>query len=515
MSQQRLQNLAVSAPAFFGINTEESPVGLNPNYADIADNCVIDKQGRIGARQGYTQVSESFVPTVASGGGLGTSRGIEAVFEFTFRNGTIRVYSAGNNKIFYGTVTLREVILPSGYTITANNWKIVALNNNVYFFQDNHVPLVAVTGSNTLVTVASVGTTPPSGNEVLAAFGRLWVADVDGNNYTVYYSDLVNGTAWTGGSSGSLNLTEVWPNGYDEIVALAEHNGFLLIFGKHSIVIYSGGDTVTTAEFRLSDTIEGVGCIARDSVQATGNDILFLSDRGLMSLGRIIQEKSLPLRDVSANVRTDLLTAVKAETLPIQSHYSAFDAFYLITLPTTGTTYCFDVRTPLENGSFRATTWSGLNPVSFTNAAADGFYIGLEGGLAKYGGYLDGTATYKMSYFSNPIDWGNTSNLKFLKKFNITVIGGGDTSYTLSWSYDYTENYQKQLFSFPSGAVGEYNISEYNTTAEYSGGVFVNKGSVHTNGSGVSASIGVESTINGTPFSIQTIDIHALLGRLI
>jgi hypothetical protein len=115
----------------------------------------------------------------------------------------------------------------------------------------------------------------------------------------------------------------------------------------------------------------------------------------------------------------------------------------------------------------------------------------------------------------NPIDWGNTSNLKFLKKFNITVIGGNDTNYTLSWSYDYSEAYNKQIFSFSAGTVAEYNISEYNTSAEYSGGVFVNKGSVHTNGSGVSASIGVESTISGSPFSIQTIDIHALLGRMI
>ena len=92
-------------------------------------------------------------------------------------------------------------------------------------------------------------------------------------------------------------------------------------------------------------------------MQATGNDILFLSNRGVMSLGRLIQEKSLPLRDVSKNVRTDLMSFVKAETLPVKSTYSPDDAFYLITFPTSNTTYCFDVRTPLEDGSFRATTW--------------------------------------------------------------------------------------------------------------------------------------------------------------
>ena len=234
-----------------------------------------------------------------------------------------------------------------------------------------------------------------------------------------------------------------------------------------------------------------------------------------MSLGRLVQEKSLPLRDVSGNVRTDLINLTKAETLPIHSFYSAFDAFYLLTFPTSGTTYCFDVRAPLEDGAFRATTWSSMNPVSFGNIAADGFYIGVESGLVSYGGYLDGAATYKMSYFSNPLDWGNTTNLKFLKKFNVTVIGGSGSSFDLNWGYDYSGTYNKQSITFGAANTAQFNISEYNTSAQYSGGVSVNKATTNTSGSGVSVSVGIETTINTQPFSIQTIDIHALLGRII
>ena len=514
MSQQRLQNLAVSAPAFFGINTEDSPIGMNPNFADIADNCVIDQKGRIGAREGWIEVSTNDV--------LGSSRGIEAVFEYTSFAGVTTVFSAGNNKIFTGTTTLTEVTLPGGYSISANNWKITSFNNDVYFFQTGHAPLRSAAGSTTLATISGA----PQANEVLSAFGRLWAADVVGDKHTIHVTSLLDGTQWSGGSSFSIDITQFWPEGYDEIVALTEHNGLFIVLGKHSMLIYDGAQggagsastgTPASADTTifLKDTVEGVGCIERDSVQATGNDVLFLSNRGVMSLGRLIQEKSLPLRDVSKNVRTDLMGYMTAETLPVKSLYSPDHAFYLLTFPTSNVVYCFDVRTPLEDGSFRATTWSSLKPVSFTNITDDGFYIGLESGIAKYGGYLDGTATYKMSYFSNPINWGNTTNLKFLKKFNITVIGGNDTGYTLSWSYDYSENYTKQVFDFSTGTTAEFNSSEYNTSAEYAGGVFVNKGSVHTNGSGVSASIGVESTINGNPFSIQTIDIHALLGRLI
>ena len=116
--------------------------------------------------------------------------------------------------------------------------------------------------------------TPPQGNEVLAAFGRLWVADFATDKSTIYWSDLLNGHAWSGGSSGSIDISEVWPNGYDEIVALAAHNGFLIIFGKDSIVIYQGADNPATMS--LADTISNIGCVSRDAVVSTGKDLIFL-----------------------------------------------------------------------------------------------------------------------------------------------------------------------------------------------------------------------------------------------
>ena len=66
---QQLQNVTISAPAFFGINTQDSPVDLNPSFASIADNCVIDTYGRIGARKGFDLLTTNGATV------LGTSRG--------------------------------------------------------------------------------------------------------------------------------------------------------------------------------------------------------------------------------------------------------------------------------------------------------------------------------------------------------------------------------------------------------------------------------------------------------
>ena len=102
---QQLQNITVAAPGFFGLNTQDSPIGLDPSFASVADNCVIDKSGRIAARKGYDEVSTN-APSL-----LGTSRGIETVYEYVDQSGSKYVLSAGNNKIFSGTTTLTDILL--------------------------------------------------------------------------------------------------------------------------------------------------------------------------------------------------------------------------------------------------------------------------------------------------------------------------------------------------------------------------------------------------------------------
>lgn len=512
---QQLQNITISAPGFFGLNTQDSPIGLDPSYCSIADNCVIDQLGRVGARKGFSLVTTNG-PAV-----LGSSAGICCLLEFISRANVTTVFSAGNNQIFTGTTTLVPVTLPAGYVITKNDWKIVSFNDKVYFFQDSHAPLVSIAGSSTLLLLTSSGTNvPPQGNEVLAAFGRLWTCDLADNKYTVYWSSLLAGDDWHGGSSGSIDLTTVWPNGYDEVVALVEHNGFLLVFGKLNVLVFSGAKTPTST-LSLVDTIEGTGCIARDSIQSTGTDLLFLSNRGIMSVGRLIQEKSLPLNDISKNVRNDLLASVVKEIQSnghrkaIKSIYNPTEACYLLTLPESKLVYCFDMKAQLENGGYRVTTWSSINPTGFHMFADDSLYMGRPEGIVKYDTYLDNDQKYQLRYFSNPNDFQSPASLKFLKKFNLTIIGGQSTKTTLNWGYDYTGDYTKQAFTFGTGVPAEYGLSEYNTIAEYTSSVVINTPKVNASGNGSVVTVGIEAEINNSPFSIQKIDIHALLGRLI
>jgi hypothetical protein len=79
----------------------------------------------------------------------------------------------------------------------------------------------------------------------------------------------------------------------------------------------------------------------------------------------------------------------------------------------------------------------------------------------------------------------------------------------------YTSSYTKQVFTFGSSSIAEYGVTEYNTTGEYTSSILINTPRVNTSGSGEVVTIGLEAEINDAAFSIQKIDIHALLGRLI
>jgi len=507
---QQLQSITITAPGFAGINTQDAPLAQEPSFAAVADNCVIDKEGRVASRKGYTVLSSNG-PAV-----LGASNGIEAMGEFVANDGDIKFFSAGNNKLFTGTTTLVDGT-PAAYNITTNNWKFVSFNDHMYMFQGGYEPLLYSDHVGSIQKMSAhtgAAGTPPQGNECLAAFGRLWAADFTADKSTIYWSDILDGTKWTGGSSGSINITTVWPTGYDTIVALAAHNGFLVIFGRSSIVIYSGAENPATMQ--VADTISNVGCVSRDAIVSTGKDLIFLDDSGVRSLARTIQEKSAPIGDISKNVNNDIKSLFVAETGNISMHYSPREAFVLLNFQELGVVYAFDTRFPLQDGSYRATTWSHMNPLCFTTIATEALYIGSATGVASYSGFTDNTTGYLLSYFSHPLSFGDTSKLKFLKKINLTTFDGAEAIVVLNWAYDYSGAYTKQAYTLPKSNVGQYNISEFNTEAEYSSSIsLINRQKINTSGQGTVVAVGVESTVEGKTIAIQEINIHALLGRIV
>jgi hypothetical protein len=518
MSQQ-IQTYSISAPALYGLNTQDSPLDLAAGFALVATNCVIDQYGRMGSRKGWSRVN-------SSSGNLGAND-VTVLHELVQADGTLTVLFAGNNKLFKlgASNVVTELTYGGGGTaptITASNWQCASLNGITYFFQSGHNPLIydPAVSTTTYRRVSEktgyVGTVPDA-NIAISAFGRLWAANTTTNNSTVYFSDLIAGHVWSTGTSGSLNVDRVWANGADQITGLAAHNGFLFIFGKRQILVYQ--NATTPASMSLSDTVEGIGCIARDSIQTTSTDVLFLSNSGVRSLMRTIQEKSAPERDLSKNIRNDLTSVIAGETLAnIKSVYSEREAFYLLTTPSISAVYCFDTKAYLPDGAARATTWDSITPTSFLARRDGTLYIGKNGYVGLYNTYQDYQSAYRMLYYTNHADLGNQNQTSILKKLSVVVIGGSNQTVTFKWGFDFKTNYLSDNATIPTQGESYYGIAEYGANAtvvaQYSDGVALQTLTVSASGSGKVVQTGYETDINGSGLSIQKIEIQAKNGKV-
>lgn len=549
--------LAVVAPGFYGLNKQQSSGVLPPEWATEADNCVVDGSGRVAARKGWAAVTTSPISGTPD---------VEQIFEYLNASGTSEFVSAANSKLYSGTTTLTEKT--GSLTITDDNWKFQNFNGNVIGVQDSHEPIIyngsgnftllqqnitswaattaysvgdvvkSTAGATTVYfycTTAgtSGGTEPtwdetvgntttdgtvtwtcaafPAGNEALTAFGRLWV--VDATATVIHYSDLLIPQNFSGGSAGSIDLKSVWVYGMDEIVALHEYNGYLLIFGKRSIVIYSGASDPST--MAISEQLHGIGCIARDSVQPVDADLWWLSDTGVRSFRRTIQEKSMPTGDISANNKDFLRSYYASEDKDIiRSVYHEAENFYLVTMPTSGVTFCFDTKAKLQDGTARTTVWNTINPKALCSGRDGNLYMGQAGVVAKYVDYNDNTASYIWKYSSVWNDFGNQigPRIKIPKKMRALFLGGRGYGVTLTLGYDYEDDSYSDLKYIPDATVAEFNVAEFNED-EFSGQVNFNDIKFFPGQQGTVLKYGLSATIDGVPLSLQRIDIQAKTGR--
>lgn len=520
---KQLQTLSIVSPGFYGLNTQESGSTLSPNFAFTADNAVIDRFGRLGARKGWVMQTDNG-STILGG------NPVRFMLEHYNADNSTVVLSAGNHKlikggnsILAGAETMTD-ITPVLYTITDNDWRGASLNDHAVIVQANHEPVVYTESASPVTqtmtdytgSVQNYGTNYPK--NVIAAYGRFWAHTSD----TVYWStDIADATfpCFCGGTSGTLNIASVLPHNVDEITGLAVHNDFLVIFCRNNIVVYSGASNPIGTSFGIQDVISGVGCVANGSIQATGNDLIFLSDTGIRSFGRLMQEKSLPMRDLSKNVRDDLLSDMVAEIASygsldhVVSVYSEVNAFYLLSMPSIKRVYVVDLRSTLQDGAARITTWGAFEAYSFLRDRNRNVLFGKIDGIGLYDSYNDDGEPYTIRFLSHYLDMGNPTQFKMLKQVKVVVYGGSQQEFVIKIGTDYSNDYVVYPFVIAGDAlVTEYGSSEYGIS-EYTLGILTDDVKSSVSGAGNILQIGFEAAVDGNFLSVQTLDCFVKTGR--
>jgi len=476
---------AVPRPGANGLNTQSASAHLGPQWATKANNAVIDDAGRLAARKGWDDGDND---------ALAGTPTIEQIHNYIDGSGTETLICAANSKLY----KTRDVGAGSGVTNditgvltpTNNNWQFANFNGDVVGWQDGESPIIWTgTGNFAAITFKALsGGSHTWGNVVHAAYGRLWT--FDSTHTIVKYSALLDETEFTSDDgqavssgatdAGIIDLKSVWVYGMDKGVAICSFNGTIIFFAEDSILIYADSGDLTNGRaggsfptygtldpnsngFQLVENIRGIGCIARDSIQQVGNDILFLSNKGIVSLSRVIQEKSLPIYDESKNVTDYLMDIIAAETrTQIRSAYCQLEGFYLLTCPTTNVHFCLDIRGRLEDGSRRITTWDMTIPGGLCVDLSQTLYFGMAGVVGDYQGYQDNGSDYTYEWLSGwfPVSEAG-DRVHMLKNIISTVKNLAATSYTAEWGFDYTESNQTYSVTLEAAEAAEWGAGEW------------------------------------------------------
>ena len=407
------------------------------------------------------------------------------------------------------------------YGIT--NSQLVPFKDSIYIFSKGEEVMV-YDGTTAEPLSAKPNYLPPQddngviapiidGDVATAAYGRLWVSGVNDDYSTIYYSDLLVPEQWYDGkgsmtddfnTAGIIDVAEYWPNGGDKIQGIAAHNGLLVVFGRYSVLIFSGaqGDPAAEGGLKLEDAISDVGLVNQDAMCSIGSDYLFVDTLGVRSLGRVIQERSAPLAEPSMNVATVIRELIEQQRDGVRMFHLAGKNLAVCLFPETREAYVMQVGQPSLTGGLRITRWTGCDfydGITVRTSVKDLCLLaGRDNrGVTRYFGYKQ-PKPYIFTYESTTLPvTQNIMQTVIPKSVSYSFHSRQSDNLTAKWGFGADMKYSRLIRSKPETAASD---------------VFYTK-TTSLNGAGEMLRVGFDISIDGSANSMQQISINTLTGR--
>lgn len=494
----QLRSIPILRPGGLGINSQDDGDVLPQSWATVSKNTVFNDSGKLASRPGSKRLHSNSI-----------AGDVESMIYYTDGTGaSIYVVGSGDKlwKVTGGTAT----DISGSYTPTNGNWQFQEFNGKLVAFQEGEGGIVIDDVTDTFDEIVESAGTMPTGNVCLAAFGRVWGV----TNDTLYWSDLLDETAWAGGSSGNQPLSDVWP-GYDQVVGLAEHNGFLIVFGSKSIIIFESPDV--PADLARVESIKGSGLAGRDCIVSTPSDLVYLSSHGPVQLGRTVQEKSAPVSVLAPQMSNDIRSGISSTSASDLS--MAYQQKGVVYIRTEDGTFVIDLR---REGA-PVTLWDS-NPKIYGHA--DKLLIGTTNYLENSEGWLDNvdsddtdgvtyTMTLETGWMDLSIEGTNlSSQLKFIKRIVPYTIGGSGYVVTIGWALDSDDTFLTSNYTIPVSNVWEFGSSVYDT-AVWSLDKSVLRKNIGASRAPRILKLKFQTTVNGNEIALLRLDIFGKVGRQI
>jgi len=319
----------------------------------------------------------------------------------------------------------------------------------------------------------------------------------------------------------------IWSDGTDQVTAIFAWNASLVVCGTNHIIFFTDGRGsmlgLDPTQAYVFDMLSGTGVISQWTVDHIGEaDIVYLSPNGVQSLQRLTTNRNNPLETLSKYNRDLLLSQVYAETpANISGNFNSLTGFYVLGLPNTGLTWCFDMRRTYTDdvGALCAITtqWSMALTAACSLIPTQAFYIARanQGTVCQYSGYTDEGNAYTFSYTSPWMNLGQqvAQKLKMLKRLSLILFTAGNVSFTASWTTDFgaLSGQTTQTVS-SSGALSQYGLGQYGVS-QYGGGVNLYNWKYAAHIRGQYYQLGISSQVTGA-WALQQAQFAAKIGRI-
>ena len=233
-----------------------------------------------------------------------------------------------------------------------------------------------------------------------------------------------------------------------------------------------------------------------------GSDHLFVDSLGVRSLGRVVQEKSVPIGEPSLNVASVIRDEIDRSRDFVRLLHLSSKSKALCLFPNTRKAYCFQLGQPSATGGLRVTQWTGCDFWDSTTLRTDYSDRELLGGrddrgVLAYEGYTQ-PMKYTMSYESSVLLSGESLMQSMIPKSLIfSYHAEQEHPFYARWGFGSNE---MQFMAKSQRARGS---TEFKTSK------------VNTAGSGEMLRVGFDCHIHGGHFAMQQISVNAVVGRVI
>lgn len=480
----RRMNASFSAPVL-GWNTRDSLVSMDPRFARVLDNMVVDG-GRVSTRKGFAQVAESAVLP-------------ESVAAYDY-NGTKKLFACADNKICTLN-TAQHTLEPVGSGYLNNRWRTVFYKGNLYFL--NGQDPVQVYNGQTLAAAQfthSGETEQEPLDTALFTGGCLYrnrLFFIERDSLKFWYTQDAGAVQ---GPLLSFDLAQLSRLGGRLVcVAAWTHSGLgaqesqlVFITSEGEAFVYAGDNPSEMNAWALRGTYKIPRPLGQKCVCAVGGDLAYLAEDGYYMLSQLLSAPSAQKAAAFSDAINPTLAELKNSFANYGWQVLAYqpDGLLIVNVPQTGADIVQHVMN-LQTGAW--SRFTGLSALDWAELDGKLYFCGTGGIYQAQTGQSDNGQSIRARFMGA---YGNLGSpyAKILKEVQLYYQGPNEMRFDVNVSVDF----KRELTAYqsnPPAPKSAWDVSPWDKTPWGAEATAVKKRMIVKMSQGTYFSFGISCTL--------------------